>query len=86
MTKSAMIRTRIMPDLKIEGEKILKKLGLTTTEAVILFFSQIKLQGGLPFEVKIPNKTTLKAMKEAEEGKGLQGYKSLEDFFKKMGV
>jgi len=86
MTKTAMIRTRITPDLKADGEKILKKLGLTTTEAVILFFSQIKLQKGLPFDVKIPNRTTLKAMKDAEEGKGLKSYKSVDDFFKKMGV
>lgn len=34
----------------------------------------------------IPNKTTLKAMKDAEEGKGLKSYKSVDDFFKKMGV
>ena len=67
MAKTAMIRTRITPDLKTEGERILKKLGLTTTEAIILFFTQMKLQRGLPFEVKIPNRITLKAMKEAEE-------------------
>lgn len=86
MAKTAMIRTRITPDLKTEGERILKKLGLTTTEAIILFFTQMKLQRGLPFEVKIPNRITLKAMKEAEEGKGLNSYKSVDAFFKKMGV
>lgn len=81
-----MIRARITPDLKTEAESIFKKLGLSTTEAITLFLSQVKLYKGLPFPVRIPNKTTLEAMKKAKMGKELNTYESLEDFFKKMGV
>lgn len=84
MAKTAMIMARTEPALKADAEKILKKLGLSTTEAINLFLSQVRLQKGLPFDVKIPNKTTLKAMKDAEEGKDLTAYKSLDDFFKEM--
>ena len=71
MAKTAMIMARIEPDLKTDAEKILKKLGLSTTEAINLFLSQIRLHKGLPFEVKIPNKTTLETFKKPMQAKSL---------------
>lgn len=84
MAKTAMINARITPELKAKGERILKRLGLSTTEAITIFFTQIKEYKGLPFEVKIPNKTTLKTFKKTDEGKELNEYKSPDEFFKKM--
>ena len=86
MAKTAMITTRVDPGLKADAEKVLSKLGISTTEAINLFLSQIRLRKGLPFDVKIPNKTTLKAMKDAEEGRNLSSYDSLDKFFKKMAT
>jgi DNA-damage-inducible protein J len=81
MAKTAMITTRVEPDLKNDVEKVLKTLGISTTEAINLFLSQVRLRKGLPFDVKIPNKTTLKAIKDAEEGRNLSSYESVDDFF-----
>lgn len=86
MAKTAMITTRVDPDLKADVEKVLGKLGINTTEAINLFLSQVRLRKGLPFDVKIPNKTTLRAMKDAEEGRNLSSYDSLDKFFKKMAT
>lgn len=86
MAKTAMIVARTEPALKADAEKVLKKLGLSTTEAINLFLSQIRLRKGLPFDVRIPNKTTLKAMKDAEEGKNLIECKDTEDMFKKLSI
>lgn len=86
MAKTAMITTRVDPDLKADAEKVLSKLGISTTEAINLFLSQVRLRRGLPFDVKIPNKATLKAMKDAEEGRNLSSYDSFEEFFKKMAT
>ena len=86
MAKTAMITTRVDPGLKADAEKVLSKLGISTTEAINLFLSQIRLRKGLPFDVKIPNKTTLKAMKDAEEGRNLSSYDSLDKFFEKMST
>jgi DNA-damage-inducible protein J len=86
MAKTAMITTRVDPDLKADAEKVLSKLGISTTEAINLFLSQVRLRKGLPFDVKIPNKTTLKAMKDAEDGRNLSSYDSLDLFFKKMAI
>jgi DNA-damage-inducible protein J len=86
MAKTAMITTRVDPDLKADAEKVLRKLGISTTEAINLFLSQVRLRKGLPFDVKIPNKTTLKAMQDAEKGRNLSGYDSLDEFFEKMSA
>ena len=86
MAKTAMITTRVDPELKADVQKVLGKLGINTTEAINLFLSQIRLRKGLPFDVKIPNKTTLRAMKDAEEGRDLSSYDSLEEFFEKMAT
>lgn len=75
MAKTAMVRARITPDLKPESEKILKKLGLTSTEAITMFYTQIKLYKGLPFDVRIPNKTTLDILKKQMRVKSLLSVK-----------
>lgn len=86
MAKTAMIMARIEPELKSDAEKILKKLGLSTTEAINLFLSQIRLHKGLPFEVKIPNKITRETFKKTDEGRELVRCKNADDMFKKIGI
>ena len=56
MPKSAMIRARIDPKLKKQAEAVLKSLGLNASEAISIFYSQIRYKQGIPFEVKIPIK------------------------------
>lgn len=79
MPKAAVIKTQIESNLKTEVEGVLKELGLSTTEAIVLFFYQIKLHRGLPF--KIPNKTTLKTFQDTDSGKNLVHYDSLDQMF-----
>jgi DNA-damage-inducible protein J len=86
MSKSEMIRARTEPKLKKEVEKIFHALGLSYTEAINLFFQQVKLQHGLPFEVKIPNAETRKAIKDTKRGKGVTICKNADDMFKKLGI
>lgn len=54
MTKSATIRARMDPTLKDEAEAILSELGLSTTQALTLFYQQIRLNRGIPFDVRLP--------------------------------
>jgi len=84
MARTAMIRARTEPALKSEVERILEELGMTSTEAVNLFYRQVKLQKGLPFDVRIPNKTTLETFRKTDEGKELNEYKNMKAFLKKM--
>ena len=55
------------PALKAQGEAVLSAIGLSTTEAVTLFFRQLVMHRGLPFDAKIPNEETLEAFREAKE-------------------
>lgn len=86
MAKTALINARTEPDLKEEVEGILKKLGLSTTEAINIFFHQVKMRRGLPFPVEIPNEETRKTFRDSETGKGLVECKDADDMFMKLGV
>lgn len=86
MSKTAIIRARTYEDLKGEVENIFERLGISTSEAINLFFSQVKLHKGLPFDVKIPNKTTLRTFKKTDAGKELVECKDVNDMFKKLGI
>lgn len=59
---------KLDPTVKHEAQAIFAQLGLTLGEAVNLFLNQVRLNKGLPFELKIPNAMTQKVLKEAQEG------------------
>ena len=54
-TKSANLYARIEPDVKEKAESILAALGIPASSAINMFYKQIILQRGLPFEVKLPS-------------------------------
>ncbi len=86
MSKTATIRTRIEPDLKSEVEDILYQLGLTASEAVQLLYRQIKLQRGLPFEVRIPNALTARTLKASQTGKNVKRFGSKKELYADLGL
>ena len=84
MSKSAMIRARTDSQLKEKVEEIFDELGLNATAAINIFYKQVLLSNGLPFDVRIPNAATLKAMKEAKAGRTAKGFKNVEAMFKSL--
>jgi len=89
--KTSTIHLRVEPAIKADVEKLLDRLGLSTTDAINIFLNQIVLTGGLPFPVKVPrpNEITLAAIKEAEEikkGTIPSKAKSVDEFFEEMDV
>lgn len=83
MAKTATVRARVEPDLKDEAEGVLQELGLNPTAAITLYYEQIVKRHGLPFDVALPNATTLRAMRAAEAGRVTRA-KSTSDFFAKL--
>lgn len=55
-TKTANLYARIEPDVKSQAESILEELGIPASNAITMFYKQIILHRGLPFEVKLPAK------------------------------
>jgi DNA-damage-inducible protein J len=84
--KSATIHARIQPSLKNKVEIVLEKLGLTVSEAISIYFNQIALQKGIPFDVKVPNKETIKAMKEAKTSSKKKSFNSVSDLMKDLNA
>jgi len=84
--KTATIRARTEPSLKADAERVFRKLGISSSEAINLFYSQVRLRKGLPFPVEIPIAVTRQTFEKTDRGEDLHEYSSLDDFFKKMGV
>ena len=53
------------------AKEIFKEYNLSVTDAINIFLNKVRLEGGLPFDVKIPNQETAKVIKEAREGKNM---------------
>lgn len=84
MSRTATVRARIRPELKTEVEELLASLGVTTSEAITMFFSQVKLCKGLPFAVAIPNETTRRTFEATDRGDELHAYQNLDEMFKAL--
>ena len=88
MKKTDTIHMRVAPDVKAEAEAILARLGITTADAINMLLNQVILRGGLPFDVRLPlpNKTTRRAMHEAENDINLHKFSSADDMFSELGI
>ena len=86
MNKSATVRARIEPNLKSKAEKVFRELGLSATQAINLFYKQVELRNGLPFEVVIPNDMTRRTFSNTDTGKDLIVCEDADDMFKKLGI
>ncbi len=91
MAETTTLHARIDADLKNKVENIFAQLNLTPTDAIKLFYKQVELQGGLPFELKVPGSILAeqKLFAEIEEGRQSaqrQGWLSLEESKNKLGV
>lgn len=95
MAKSANLNIRMQPEIKDEAEKILNVLGIPPSNAVDMFYRQIILNKGLPFDVKLPdvklvdisdiskdelNKMLMEGIKDLKDGK----FESVDDTFKSI--
>lgn len=88
MAKTSVITARIDPDLKQNVEHIFTELGLTTSQAITIFFKQVALQRGIPFSVRIPtpNEVTRNALEDASLRRNLDTYESAESLFEDLGI
>lgn len=86
----ATVTVRVDENVKKEAETLFKKMGLNMSTAMNLFLKKCILEQGIPFELKVPNKETLKSIQETEDilsGKiERKGYKSAEELFEDLGV
>lgn len=89
---SAQINVKIEKDLKQDVDNILHQLGLSTTDAVRIFFKKIKLTNGLPFDMVLDQRHELKSsvkkqiLTEEKNIDKLPHFKTTEDMFEHLGI
>jgi DNA-damage-inducible protein J len=82
--KTGYITARVEPKLKARAARVLANVGVSTTDAITMFLRQVVLRNGLPFDVRVPNTKTRKAIAELESGGGERFEGTTKEFFDHM--
>ena len=85
MNADTVVRARIASKTKRQATEVLQSMGLSVSDAIRLLLVRVANEKRLPFAVQVPNVTTLKAMKELNEGKGKR-FDKAEDLFRDLGI
>lgn len=64
------VRARIDTPTKVRAEDALAAMGLSVSDAIRLLMVRVADERRLPFEIKVPNAKTRKAMAQLDAGKG----------------
>ncbi len=85
MSTDTVVRARIDSDTKARATEALQAMGLSVSDAIRLLMLRVAEEKRLPFAVQVPNSTTVKAMKELEEGGG-QRFDTAEELFRDLDI
>lgn len=85
MATDTVVRARIDSRTKEEAATALEAMGLSVSDAIRLLMMRIAEERRLPFEVKVANPATTKAMKELNDGKG-ERFAEAEALFRDLGI
>jgi DNA-damage-inducible protein J len=70
MAADEIVRARIDAATKAKAGAALKAMGLSISDAIRLLMLRIADEQRLPFDVKVPNAESVRAMNELASGKG----------------
>jgi DNA-damage-inducible protein J len=84
MANATTIQARIDSNTKEAAKGILAALGISMSEAISMYFRQIVLQQGIPFEIKLPNEITVKTFENTDAGKDLHKVSSLKELMRDL--
>ena len=82
---TTMVHVRVDEKTKQRAAKTLAAMGMSVSDAVRMLLVRVVAEKALPFDVKVPNATTVKAMRAADKGQGKR-HKSTDALFKDLGV
>ena len=81
---TSIINARIDSETKEQAKAILQKLGINTSQAIALFFRQIIYTRGIPFELRLPNKTTVDTFKKTDAGRELNRVSDIKELSREL--
>ena len=82
---TTMVHVRVDEKTRQRATKALAEMGISVSDAVRMLLVRVAAEKALPFEVKVPNSTTVKAMRAADRGKGKR-LNSAAALFKNLGI
>jgi len=82
---TTMVHIRVDQKVKKKAAKTLAAMGISVSDAVRMLLIRVAAEKALPFDVKVPNATTVKAMQALDRGEGKR-FKSADDLFRDLGV
>jgi len=86
MSKTTTVRARMQPEVKQHAEDVFKRLGITVSQAITMFYKQVELRGGLPFDVVVPNSSTKHTFESTDAGHDLIVCRDVDDMFERLGI
>jgi len=84
MANGVYIQARIDPQIKEDARGVLDELGITMSEAIVVYLRQIILRRAIPFELKLPNELTVKTLEKSEKGEDLHEFSNVDDLLKEL--
>lgn len=84
-TADTYVRARIDTKTKERAADALEAMGLSISDAIRLLMMRVADEHRLPFDVKVPNATTRKAIAELESGKGKK-FKSVKELMSDLNA
>ena len=82
---TTMVHIRVDQKVKKKAAKTLAAMGISVSDAVRMLLVRVAAEKALPFDVKVPNATTVKAMQAANRGEGKR-FKSADDLFQDLDI
>jgi DNA-damage-inducible protein J len=89
LAKTTNINIRIEPDVKQRIENLFSQFGITVSDAVNIFFHQSLMQGGLPFQMQIPeyNAETLAAIEDVNNNRNMSPvFDNMDDLMRSLNA
>lgn len=85
MASTTMVHVRVDERVKERASATLATMGISVSDAVRMMLVRVADEKALPFEVRVPNSTTVKAMQAADKKKGKR-FRSAEAALKNLGI
>ena len=82
---TTMVHIRVDEKVKEKAAKTLAAMGISVSDAVRMLLVRGAAEKALPFDIKIPNATTIKAMKAVDRG-NVRRYPNAEALLKDLGI
>ncbi len=86
MPAEDVVRARIDKQVKAEASEVLEAMGLSMSDTIRLLLMRVAKDKALPFEIKVPNATTVASFEATDRGEDIVRCKDAADMFDKLGL